>query len=194
MPSDSTSTRVRRDILRARVYAAEDQWTAMLDRGGQVDFFGSALVVAPQRRFADIPAMQRYVDRVLDLDTVRARFPDLPGVRLRERRGQRRAHYACPDPVIAIPTGELWAGRESVLLHELAHHVRCCGFADASWAGHSKGFVATMVWLVEAAMGPEQALLLTASLSASGVVPRAADAASSERECRNDSGGPSRGC
>ena len=34
----------------------------------------------------------------------------------------------------------IWAGRESVLLHELAHHVRCCGFEDPQWPLHSRGF------------------------------------------------------
>ena len=147
----------------------------MLDRGGTVEFFGSSLVVATQRRFADIPTVQRYADWVLGLPAVRQRFPDLPRVLVRERRGRRRAHYACPDPVIAIPMDVIWAGRESVLLHELAHHVRCCGFEDPQWPLHSRGFAATMVWLVDAAMGPEQALLLSASFSANGVVPAAED-------------------
>ncbi|HAN71376.1 MAG TPA: TIGR04338 family metallohydrolase, partial [Actinobacteria bacterium] len=36
------------------VYAAEDQWSAVLDRGGVVDFFGSRIDVPMQRRFGDV--------------------------------------------------------------------------------------------------------------------------------------------
>ena len=158
-----------RDLLRSRVYSAEDQWSAMLDRGGVVDFFGSTLVISPQRRFADIDSMQRYVDAVLDLDAVRSRCGSLRAVRVRARQGQQRAHYACPEPVIAIPTVQRWAGRESVLLHELTHHVRCCGMGDPAWASHGPGFVETLLWLVGVVMGPEQALVLRSSLHNAGV-------------------------
>ena len=40
-----------RDTDRAAVYAAEDQWSAALNRGGVIDFFGSRLQLPVQTRF-----------------------------------------------------------------------------------------------------------------------------------------------
>ena len=144
----------RRDNDRAAVYAAEDQWTAVLDRGGRVDFFGSVLDVSVQRRFGDLATIQRYVD-------------DLSGrigaaqVLVRERRGRTRAHYA--DGVIAIPVHAGWAGRHSVVLHEFAHHV-----AGAE-CGHGVEFRMRMLDLVEHELGAPAALLLRAGYEAQGL-------------------------
>ena len=107
------------------LYAAEDQWSAVLDRGGQVDFFGSRIDVPMQRRFGDIASVRAYVDRVLELPAVRAGYPSAGPVQVRERSGQRRAHYEPGTATIAVPMRDLWGGREAVVLHELAHHLAC---------------------------------------------------------------------
>ena len=143
-----------RDGDRAAVYAAEDQWTATIDRGGRVDFFGSTFDLSPQLRFGSLAAMAAYVDRlVADTDSV--------PVVVRHRRGSTKAHYAAG--VIAIPADAQWACRESVLLHEFAHHrVGVAHGHDAVFRGH-------MLDLVELRLGPEAALLLRTGYTEQGL-------------------------
>ena len=142
------------DRDRSRVYAAEDQWSAILDRGGAVNFFGSQIQVAAQLRFADIATIQRYVDFVLGLPELRS-FDPAP-VRIRERKGGTRAHYS--DGVIAVPVQKVWSGRESVVLHELAHHL-----AWQTDTTHGAQFRSTMMALVRAAQSAESSLILMAA-------------------------------
>jgi putative metallohydrolase (TIGR04338 family) len=151
------------------VYAAEEQWGRQLARGGAVDFFGSPLQVPQERRFADIGAVQRYVDAVLGLIGVVTRWPGVPPVRVRERAGNGRAHYS--EGVIALPlqglVGERWAARESVVLHELTHHL--VAHSHHGVAAHGPEFCGDEVLLVEIALGPEAALLLRAAFDGSGI-------------------------
>ncbi len=161
------------------MYAAEEQWSALLDRGGPVDFFGSRMVVPQQRRFGDLAAIRRYVDHVLGLAEVRAAHPDAGPVTVRERAGQRRAHYEPASATIAIPLREAWAARESVVLHEVAHHLACSlsvGPGDparsdprqrADW--HGATFRQAMCGLVAAVLGPEAALLLRTGYEEAGL-------------------------
>lgn len=156
------------------VYAAEDQWSAVLDRGGTVDFFGSRIDVPMQRRFADEVSIQRYVDGVLGLPAVGAAFPQVGPVTVRERAGQTRAHYEPAAATIAIPLRTLWAGREAVVLHELAHHCACSAGepperTDARW--HGPHFREAMLLLVTEVLGDGAALLLRAGYDAAGVRP-----------------------
>jgi len=158
-----------RDQHRSAVYAAEEQWGRQLARGGTVDFFGSPLQVPQERRFADIGAVQRYVDAVLGLIGVVTRWPGVPRVRVRERAGNGRAHYS--EGVIALPlqglVGERWAARESVVLHELTHHL--VAHSHHGVAAHGPEFCGDEVLLVEIALGPEAALLLRAAFDGSGI-------------------------
>ena len=154
------------------VYAAEDQWSAVLDRGGVVDFFGSRLDVPVQRRFADLATVQAYADHLLAVPAVRAAYPAAGPVRVRERRGQGRAHYEPGSAVVAIPMRSLWAGREAVVLHELAHHLACSSGVPADPGGrrwHGPEFRDAMLCLVEQALGEPAALLLRAGYDAAGV-------------------------
>jgi putative metallohydrolase (TIGR04338 family) len=156
------------------VYAAEDQWSALLDRGGTVDFFGSRLDVPTQRRFADIVTVQAYADAALTAPAVHAAYPAAGPVRVRERTGQRRAHYEPTTGTIAIPVRTLWAGRESVVLHELAHHLACTAGVPAEPTGrrwHGREFLSAMDVLVLATLGEAAALLLRAGYDAAGVRP-----------------------
>lgn len=152
------------------LYAAEDQWSALLDRGGTVDFFGSRIDVPMQRRFGDVAAVQRYVDAVLSLASVRSAYPDAGPVLVRERSGQARAHYEVSGSVIALPMRERWAARESVVLHELAHHCACS--VDDESAGvrwHGEAFQSAMDVVVVATLGDAAALLLRAGYDSAGV-------------------------
>ena len=156
------------------LYAAEDQWSAVLDRGGQVDFFGSRIDVPMQRRFGDIASVRAYVDRVLALPAVRSGYPSAGPVHVRERSGQRRAHYEPETATIAVPMRDLWGGREAVVLHELAHHLACSVGVPASASGrrwHGAEFQSAMGELVTEVLGAQAALLLRAGYDAAGVRP-----------------------
>lgn len=111
------------------VYTAEDRlarWFGL----GTVTVFGTRWALEPEVVFARVPDVQRYVDRVLThLATQSWREPSgaaLTPVAVRARRGARKAHYDQARHTIAIPPAErggAWALRESVVLHELAHHL-----------------------------------------------------------------------
>lgn len=145
------------DRFRQAVYRAEDQWSATLDRGGEVDFFGSRLQVPTQLRFGSLEHARTYVDDVCNGLSI-----DAPTIR--HRKGGKRAHYS--DGEIAIPTDQPWAMRESVVLHEIAHHVSVRTAADHT---HSAVFAGSMLSLVELRLGPEAGLLLRTGYQAAGV-------------------------
>jgi putative metallohydrolase (TIGR04338 family) len=159
------------DTQRIRLYAAEDLVARLLDRSTDhpvVEVAGSHLTLPAERRFGDIAAVQRYVDAVLDLDWVRRRWPraELP-MRVRQRRGARRAHYQWLGFVLAVPApedGGRWALRELVILHEIAHHL---GPIDDPT--HGPAFAGRLLDLVEEIIGPEVALLLRVSFADEGV-------------------------
>lgn len=146
----------------------------MLDRGGVVDFFGSRLDVPSQRRFADVLSVQRYVDAVIVRPIVAAAYPGAGPVRVRERSGQRRAHYAPAEATVAIPLRTLWAGREAVVLHELAHHLACStgiSVERGSRRWHGSAYQEAMLLLVGEVLGEAAALLLRAGYDSAGVRP-----------------------
>ncbi len=156
----------------AAVYDAERLWSGILDRGGAVDFHGSRLWVPTQRRFADVASMQRYADEVLALDGIAQRYPAAGGVRVRERRGQTRAHYEPSTATIAIPLHAREYGRESTLLHELAHHLSVSAGLSGGPNGtrwHGAEFREAMLHAVSVVLGEPAALLLRAGYHSSGV-------------------------
>lgn len=152
-----------RDGQRARVYRAEDDWSARLDAarcGARMAVVGGSTVLLPEeRRFGTLETAASYSGDVLALPAVTAAFGSVPAPALRTRRGAHRAHWE-PPGVIALPVpvhGEPWALRETVLLHELAHHVAAAtGRADR----HGPGFPAVLLLLVAAVLGEEAALAL----------------------------------
>ncbi|MBB4854240.1 putative metallohydrolase (TIGR04338 family) [Mycobacteroides chelonae] len=154
------------------VYAAEDQWSAVIDRGGIVNFHGSLINVPMQKRFADIPSVQRYVDGVLASDSVREQYPNAGPVCVRERRGQSRAHYEPSTATVAIPMKDRTYGRESTVLHELAHHLSVSEGLPATSSGtrwHGEEFRRAMIFLVTVMLGEPTALLLRSGYYASGL-------------------------
>lgn len=144
----------------------------MLDRASAgastVDFFGSTLTLPPERKFADLDSVRRWVESVLALDTVRRRWPATPPCAVRARRGSTRAHYQPPGE-IAVPVTDRWALRELVLCHELAHHlVWHDPSVGADVAAHGRDFVEAFAALADIVVGPEVALLLRAGLDGVG--------------------------
>ncbi len=159
------------DTQRAKVYAAEEFVRTVFDRAAEhgsrtIEFFGTNLTLPPEARFSSVESVQRYVDDVLALGSVRARWPDIAALTVRSRRGRTAAHYErdVDGAVIAVPQrGTRWALRELVVLHEIAHHV-----CDAEPA-HGPEFVATFCALAEAVMGPEVAHVLRVVYAKEGV-------------------------
>ncbi|HEX2213275.1 MAG TPA: TIGR04338 family metallohydrolase, partial [Mycobacterium sp.] len=151
-----------RDSQRAKVYAAEQFVRTMFDRATErgnpaVEFFGTALTLPPEARFASAATVQSYVDDVLAHPAVRQRWPGAEPLRVRPRRGVTAAHYERSErgAVVAVPDDRSgWALRELVVLHEIAHHL--CE-ADPP---HGHEFVATFCELAGAVMGAEVAHVL----------------------------------
>lgn len=164
-----------RDNQRAKVYAAEEFVRTMFDRTVErgnpvVDFFGTQLTLPPEGRFASVDAVQRYVDDVLAHPAVRARWPSTSELRVRPRKGTSAAHYECGagGPTIAVPERRtVWALRELVILHEIAHHL--AGLPDGARAAHGPEFVATFCELAASVMGPEAAHVLRVVYAQEGV-------------------------
>lgn len=143
-----------RDSQRKKVYQAEDFAAVLFARAAErntytIEFFGSTITLPPTARFSGVESAQRYVDAVLGMAAVKARWPQARPVRVRARRGTTAAHYS--NGVIAIP--EHRADNpfltELVLAHELAHHLAPPGSA------HGPEFLSTYLELVGAVMGPE---------------------------------------
>lgn len=160
-----------RDVQRAKVYAAEEFVRTLFDRAAEhgspvVEFFGTQLTLPPEARFGSVASVCRYVDDVLALPAVRARWPVQP-ITVRERRGATAAHYENRDGVgvIAVPDRgtAAWAMRELVVLHEIAHHL--CDTPPA----HGSEFVATLCELAELVMGPELSHVLRVVYAKEGV-------------------------
>ena len=156
MTSTTTGDGGVSDRYRQSVYRAEDQWSSVIDRGGPVDFFGSIVQVPTQIRFGGLEDVRAYVEHVCTLHEVAV--PDV-----RHRKGGSRAHYEAGT--IAIPSGHTWAMRESVVLHEIAHHICMQRHTNID---HDVQFTTTMLMLVESRLGPEAALLLRTGYHNSG--------------------------
>ena len=153
-------------MQRSKVYAAEDQFSSMMNRGGVVEFFGSKLDIPAQKRFASLESIRTYVHVLftqLNGDVVP---PDV-----RERKGCTKAHYEYEKAVIAIPISgpsAQWALRESVILHECAHHLVAKSTPEGEPA-HGPMFTSCMLHLVQVALGDQARLLLSAGYLELGV-------------------------
>ncbi|RDH80333.1 TIGR04338 family metallohydrolase [Mycolicibacterium moriokaense] len=112
-----------RDSQRSKVYAAEEFVRTLFDRAGEhgnrtIEFFGTNLTLPPEARFASVESVQRYVDDVLALGSVRRRWRDAAPLTVRPRRGITAAHYERDDDGAAIAVPErrtTWALRELVV-------------------------------------------------------------------------------
>lgn len=161
-----------RDAQRARVYRAEDAWAARLDaarRGASLATVGgSALLLPAERRLGSLEAAADYCARVVDLPEVVAALGAVDPPALRTRRGASRAHWE-PPGTIALPLpehGEPWALRETVLLHELAHHL---AETTRRARGHRAPYPAVVLLLARAVLGEEAELTLRIEYGEHGV-------------------------
>lgn len=175
--SESVPDGHARDRQRAAVYAAEEQVGRLLSRAAEypvMEVAGSHLVLPAERRFGDIASVRRYVDQVCALNWVRDAWPAARPVRVRARRGATKAHYEPGQgdgiaALIALPvTGDGWAMREMVVLHELAHHLGCADPASGDDLTHGPAFTGRMLRLVDGVIGAEAALLLRIAFADQG--------------------------
>jgi putative metallohydrolase (TIGR04338 family) len=163
-PSGPSAARSSRDVQRSRVYAGEDAWALRLDaarRGAtRAEVAGSSVLLPAEQHFGTLAAAQAYCDAHLG--------DDVPPVRVRSRKGAAQAHWEAPAG-IALPVpehGTPWALRETVLLHEMAHHL---AFHLDGKADHGPSYTARMLALVDRVLGPEAALALRVDYAEAGV-------------------------
>lgn len=142
-----------------RVYNTEHQLQEVLDRyPGQVKIAQSIIAPPVERRFGDIPSIQRYVDAV----AAKLHIEGMIGPRLTRgtptvvlTRGVTQATYNWSTNQIRIPdqatdrTLVRWAMRETVVLHEIAHWMTPQG------AAHGREFQSALLWLLDTVIGPE---------------------------------------
>lgn len=129
---------------------------------------GSQVLLPAERRLGSLDAAAAYVRLLLALPAVTAVFETPAAPILRQRRGATRAHWE-PPGTIAVPVppyGEPWALRETVLLHEVAHHL---GETTGLCRGHRAPFPAVVLLLAEAALGAEAGFALRVEYGARDV-------------------------
>jgi putative metallohydrolase (TIGR04338 family) len=171
-----------RDATRTAVYAAEQHVHRVMDRAstgtaGVIEIAGSRLVLPPERRFGSVGAVQGFVDAAMSLRWVQERWPRarVP-VTVRARRGMTAAHYERLTTTIAVPvSGDRWALRELVALHELAHHLAPDPVDGAAPpAVHGREFIDRLLELADGITGPEVAFLLRVTFTEAGLLGRSA--------------------
>ncbi len=126
------------------------------------------MVLPAERRLGSLDAAAAYVRRLLALPAVTDALGAQAAPALRQRRGTARAHWE-PPGTIALPVpphGEPWALRETVLLHEVAHHL---GETTGRCRGHRPPFPAVVLLLAEAALGAEAGFALRVEYGAQDV-------------------------
>jgi len=146
-----------RDAQKSRVYSSERTLRWLYDHpAASHEVNGVTVQLEPEARFASLDSVAAYVDRVVAHPAVVAEFGHRGRISVRERKGERKAHYEPATATIAInTTGTRWALRELLVLHEVSHH-----YVPATESDHGARFTSTMVRLVELIMGPQAALAL----------------------------------
>lgn len=165
-----------RDDQRHKVYAAENILARLYTntvsaQNPVVTINGVTVTLPPEAKFGSVESIQAYVDRVMAMPAVQEAHPvrsQLP-VRVRARRGAKAAHCDRALREIAIPDKRdgVWAMRELVVLHELAHHL-------APRGGHGPHFVDTLLTLFTLVLGPETGLIARMIFADGGVNASAA--------------------
>jgi len=152
-----------RDNDKTKVYEAEFATRDLSTYGGTVELHGNRMTLPIERKFASLDSIQTYVDAVLNLNWVRAAWPESGGVRVVKRKGIAYATYrhATREMRINDTHDGMWALREIVVLHELSHHLMFAthGFND-KLQSHGVEFRAIFLAMVEELIGPEIAWIL----------------------------------
>ena len=116
--------------------------------------------------FREVKAVEKFVKKVFASKRVQKEWPKATWApRVKDGRGRRNA-CAFGGSAIAVP---IWARREWVILHELAHIITSREYAGTAKAGHGWEFCKTYLRLVEIVMGKEAYLSLEKSFLKHGV-------------------------
>ena len=136
-----------------RTYEAEFLVRDMLDTG-HADLHGRRFDFGVERRFASLENVQDYVQRVLNLNWLRAAYPAAANP-LRVVRSRVINKASCGSGILNMNNSFAgkWQMRELVLLHEIAHHL-------TPYEAHTAAFRTCFAHLVEEIMSPEAALAL----------------------------------
>lgn len=138
-----------RDAERQKTYDAEFQVRRIFETPGvMIEAYGMTFMTPEERKFARVEDIQRYVDAVL------AHVGHKRPVKVRVRKGIKKAHYEHFNETIAIPESK-WAMREIVVLHEIAHHL-----TKHSAQAHGPEFRSAFCDLLERVLSPEARFLL----------------------------------
>jgi len=149
------------DTQRQAVYNAETRLQRLIEAAseGTVRAFGTSWTPEREIKFGNVEDVQRYVDKVL------AHIYCERPITVRRRKGNRLAHYEAFGAVIALPPREIggaWTLRESVVLHEVAHHLSRQG------ESHGPEFARALVDLLEQIGNPVTSRLLHICLHEEG--------------------------
>lgn len=148
----------------------ESEWRLQSVLSGEartVEIAGSKLTVPDERKFADLENVQKYVNTVLRLPNVRRRWPKVTrDVAVRGVKFRAKATYDPSKKEILIPTHDLYAGtgwamRESVLIHEIAHHLE----QDS----HGPRWRGAFCFLLEDCIAPEAGFMLRVFMDMEGL-------------------------
>ncbi|MEI8081174.1 MAG: TIGR04338 family metallohydrolase [Actinomycetes bacterium] len=145
-----------RDTDRSAVYATEDLWCRSVERATSADgtitttIAGSRVVLSAERRFASVQSVATFIDTVTGMPGFANRWPDIPPVEVRQRKGISKAHWQ--GGTIAIPDTPTYL-REEVVLHELAHHV--VAHTHPTVPAHGGEFRAALCQLLSLTLGEE---------------------------------------
>ena len=128
-----------RDSQRQKLYAAE-RWTRVRSK-----------------MFKDLRGVRKYTKRVLKHKWFKQRWPHIVYINVRKIRCDSNAHgwYAGGGVVaIQIPKA-MWAMKEVVVLHEIAHGITEYEFGVNKTAWHGREFAKIFASLVQHYMGTE---------------------------------------
>lgn len=153
------------DKQTSAVYSAEDALRGVLDAALEQDVrlhhgYGSTFPIPLERKFSDLRAIEIFLNRVLQLGSVRSEYGDVDPVTIKEtKRGpngeyQSRGHYSGDGVIRLSPHGGGLSNhlRESYILHELAHHM-------SLKSSHGQRWTQCYLFLLENVMSVELAAL-----------------------------------
>ena len=141
------------------VYGAEFFLRDALDAAGEGDgtfeYRGMHLTMPTEYKFGELDHIQRYANWVIQVWN-KQHGTDHLAVWVKEGRPnlRKKAYYRTGQGDIVLPKRDKgsWAWRETVVLHEIAHHL-------TPHHGHDEVFASCLAHLLEEHIGPEAGLI-----------------------------------
>lgn len=143
------------------IYDAERSVQFILDQQFEnplINIARSTIEVPKELKFGDIASVQRYADLVTDrVGCTRVKAVE------QSKRASLRAFYRGGEIHFPVQSGR-WAMRETVVLHEIAHHI------TEDWEDpHGAVFAGNLLDLVETMMGPAAAFIMRVTFHQTGI-------------------------